>query len=63
METNINNKRGIYGLTYGYSDTKIYFIATREEYEKFKNKQISLETSKHSYEEVDLSDVYLITED
>ena len=39
METNINNKRWIYGLTYGYSDTKIYFIATREEYEKFKNKQ------------------------
>lgn len=63
MEVNSNQTKGIYSLTYGYSDHKINFISTREEFEKFQNCEINLETSQHSYEDISLSDVVLITED
>ena len=62
---NSNNSeiRGIYGLIYGYSDHELKFIATRGEVEKSEGIEISLETSQHCYEEVELNDIFLITED
>ncbi len=61
METNI---KGLYTLEYGYSDHVLYFTLTREDFEKVKEiGEISLETSKHNSEEVDLSQIQLVTED
>lgn len=63
METISNNTKGIYSLTYGYASHTINFISTRDEFEKFRECEINIETAKHSYEDVSLSDVVLITED
>ncbi len=62
MELNSNQTKGIYSLTYGYSDHKINFISTREEFEKFQNYEINLETSQHSYEDISLSDEIIESE-
>ena len=59
-----NNIKGLYSLQYGYSDHVHYFTLTREDFEKVKEiGEISLETSKHNSEEVDLSQIQLVTED
>jgi len=62
---NANNSeiKGIYGLVYGYSGHELKFIATRGEVERCEGIEISLETSQHCYEEVELNDIFLITED
>ncbi len=59
-----NNIKGLYSLQYGYSDHVHYFTLTREDFEKVKIVgEISLETSKHCDEDVDLSQIQLVTED
>ena len=56
-------QKGLYSLYYGYSDHRMLFIATRAEIEKYKMASFEIETSKHTCEEVDMSDATLITED
>jgi hypothetical protein len=60
---NTKTIKGIYSLTYGYSDHISLFVSTREEINKCKEKQINLETSKYAYEDVDLDNIQKITED
>lgn len=54
---------GLYRLTFGYASHTWNFVATREEIEKWKSEVVNVETSKHSVEEVDLSEAKLVTED
>lgn len=52
-------------LTYGYSNLKLRFIATREQVEKMKDfkEYFSIEVSNHTQEEVSFDKIVLVTED
>jgi hypothetical protein len=62
MNESDNQIKGLYKLIYGYSHHELLFVETRERIEKGKNENISLETSKHNMEDVDLEDITLVTE-
>lgn len=68
MENTIENlglkaQKGLYSLYYGYSDHRMLFVASRAEVEKYKSASFEIETSNHAFEEVEMRNATLITED
>ena len=68
MENTLKNleqkaQKGLYSLYYGYSNHRMLFVASRAEVEKYKSACFEIETSNHAFEEVEMSNATLITED
>ena len=57
------NTKGIYSLTYGYSNHKLLFVSTKEEISKCINGSICIEVAKHYQVDIYLEDIILETED
>lgn len=56
--------QGVYVLRYGYSDHQLLLVESRETIERLRARGVvPMETSKHCNEDVDLSEIELISED